>query len=240
MNQKRVAEVVSFLEQDAMKNISILNFLKNNPVTSLKRMADSVILRGKSDRNWVYISCPDKEQLVDCLSLLSIEDRFFGAIEDWMMPLLIKNRQIVWDACFTRVILPEKESFILHDHIDITPLSPTDAAYLYEHSDYQDLTSAEYISDRIEQGPSAGICDSGRLAAWGLTHDDMAIGTLHVLEAYRNKAYAYHIIRYLSNELRKCGITPFAYITETNVASMNLFQKAGFRKDCIIHWFEIT
>ena len=65
------------------------------------------------------------------------------------------------------------------------------------------------------------------------------VGFLHVLEAYRRKGYAYDLTVYLIHKLRAQGTIPFVHIEETNIKSMNLAMKLGFRKDRRVHWFEI-
>jgi hypothetical protein len=40
-------------------------------------------------------------------------------------------------------------------------------------------------------------------------------------------------------EKRQEGTIPFVHIEETNIKSMNLAIKLGFRKDRRVHWFEI-
>ena len=75
--------------------------------------------------------------------------------------------------------------------------------------------------------------------AWAMTHDDSAIGFLHVLEAYRRQGFAYELTVYLIHQLRQQGKIPFVHIEETNLKSIHLAMKLGFRKDRRVHWFEI-
>lgn len=103
----------------------------------------------------------------------------------------------------------------------------------------KEITSREYIQDRIQHGFSAGIYESGKLVAWILTQDDSAIGFLNVLEAYRRKGYAYELTVYLTDQLRKQGKIPFVHIEETNHKSIHLARKLGLKKDRRIHGFEI-
>ncbi len=217
----------------------MLYFMENNPTHSFERTGDSVVLRGESDHPWVYISSPDEQELASVLKTLTDNDRFFAVIEDWMLPAFTAGKTLVWQLSTMKLVLPEHVTFPQNPESHITPLSVDDAQYLYEHSMYQGVTSSDYIRDRIQNGLSAGIHDSGKLVAWALTHDDSAIGFLHVLPAYRKMGYAYELTVYLINQLRKQGRIPFVQIEETNLKSMRLAGKLGFRKDRRVHWFEV-
>ncbi len=92
-----------------------------------------------------------------------------------------------------RYVLDEKV------HIDVArseidSIDQIYAAYLYEQSDYKDYISTAYIEDRLSKDISAGIFAGDKLVAWGFTHDDGALGFLHVLEAHRNKGYGFDIL----------------------------------------------
>ena len=231
--------IASFLRQSETKNMNILYFMENNPIYSIEQTGDSVVLRGESDHQWVYISSPNEQELAAVVETLRENDRFFAAIEDWMLPILSTNKTLVWQLSAMRLALPEDVTFSQMFQSHIAPLSVDDTRYLYEHSQYQAVTSPDYIRDRIQHGPSAGIHESGKLVAWAMTHDDSAIGFLHVLEAYRRKGYAYELTAHLIHQLRKQGKIPFVHIEETNLKSIHLATKLGFQKDRRLHWFEI-
>lgn len=217
----------------------MLYFMENNPVHSIEQTGNSVVLRGESDHPWVYISSPNEQELTTVIKTLTKNDRFFAVIEDWMLPALTAGNTFVWQLSTMKLVLPQHITFPQKPESHITPLSVNDAQYLYEHSMYQGVTSSDYIRNRIQNGLSAGIHDSGKLVAWALTHDDSAMGFLHVLPAYRRMGYAFELTVYLINQLRKQGRIPFVQIEETNLKSMRLAEKLGFRKDRRIHWFEV-
>ena len=232
--------IISLLKKDEIKNINMLNFMESYPVRSLERIGNSVLLRGVSDCLWVYISSPDERELKDVAERLTEEDRDFAAIEEWMLPILIpRGRTLSWELSMTRLVLPEHVAFPKALLSPLTPLSLDDADYIYEHSIYQNVTRPDFIRGRIQGGPSAGIRDSGKLAAWLMTQDDGSIGVLHVLDEYRGRGYAYDLTVYLIARLREQGRLPFVNIEDTNTKSMNLALKLGFRKDRRIHWFKI-
>ena len=137
-----------------------------------------------------------------------------------------------------RLVLPDEVTLPKAPLSHIAPLSPDDAEYMFENSVYQKVTRPEYLRERIQDGPSGGIRESGKLAAWLMTQDDGSIGVLHVLDQYRGRGYAYDLTVYLITRLRERGRIPFVNIEETNT-SMNIALKLGFRKDRRLHWFKI-
>lgn len=239
MTTDSLETIVSFLKQDEIKNMNMLYFMENNPVHSLDRIGDSVVLRGDSDHRWIYISTPDKRELNKVLSTLTINDRFFAVIEDWMLPLLTAGKTVLWQMSTLKLILPDHVTFRWNPNSAITPLSIDDAPYVFEHSLYQGVTSPDYIRYRIRNGPSVSIRESGKLVAWAMTHDDSALGLLHVLEDYRRRGYAYELTACLIHRLREQGKIPFAHIEETNLKSMSLAIKSGFQKDRRVHWLKV-
>ena len=78
-----------------------------------------------------------------------------------------------------------------------------------------------------------------KLVAWGLTHDDGALGSLHVLDEYRKKGYGKEILISLIHQNRKLGKTSFAQIEEKNVKAINLAVRLGFLKDRRVSWIKL-
>ncbi|NOY23539.1 MAG: GNAT family N-acetyltransferase [Acidobacteria bacterium] len=231
--------IVSFLKKDELKNMNMLYFMENNPIQSLDKISNSIVLRGNSDHQWVYISTPNTQELGKVVRTLTKNDKFFAVIEDWMLPLLTAGKTLVWQLSTMKLVLPQHVMFGRTTNSRIVPLTVHDAQYVYEHSLYQGVTSPGYIRDRIRKGISVGIHESGKLVAWAMTHDDSAIGLLHVLDAYRRRGYAYELTVHLVHELRKQGKIPFVHIEEANLKSMHLAIKSGFRKDRNVLWFEV-
>jgi 8-oxo-dGTP diphosphatase len=87
--------IVALLHHDEIKNMNMLYFMENNPIHRLERIGNSVVLRGQSDRHWVYISSPNEQELNAVASTLTKDDRCFAIIEDRMLPLLTTNKFIL-------------------------------------------------------------------------------------------------------------------------------------------------
>ena len=103
--------IISFLKKDEIKNINMLNFMESYPVMSLERIGNSVLLRGVSDCQWVYVSSPDEGELKDVAERLTQGDSAFAAMEEWMLPVLFPGRAFSWELSMTRFVLPDHVTF---------------------------------------------------------------------------------------------------------------------------------
>ena len=96
-----------------------------------------------------------------------------------------------------------------------------------------------YLEERITKSFSAGIFQKGRLAAWGLTHDEGAIGSLNVLKEFRGKGLGSTVVASLVEQIRAAGKIPFAQVEERNIPALKLCKKLGFIVDRNVTWLKI-
>jgi 8-oxo-dGTP diphosphatase len=230
-------DVLGFLKKDKLKNISIINFLQNNQILSIECIDSAVLVRGISDRTWVYISCTGSKELRKLISRLNANDRCFAAIEEWMRPALLENKKLFWDLPLSKFYLPKNARLPDPDHQTIN-LSEADAGTVYENSEYKEYITVDYIKERIQKGISRGLVENEKFVAWGLTQDDSAIGFLHVLNEVRRKGYGLSITLALVKDILQTGELPFCYIEKDNFKSINMVSKLGFVKHSNCHWFE--
>ena len=235
-NFNNLQTVIDQLKKDTFKNVNILNFIEINRVTHAEKIGESVFVRGISDREWIYISSSNEEELQLIKSKLSQQDKNFGAIEEWMLPVLTDGKEIEWELPTIQFYLPENTD-IVKPEIETTTLSPHDSETIFEYSEYKDFINIEYIQSRIQNDVSAGIYENGKLVAWGLIQDDGALGFLHVLDDHRRKGYGYQVTLALIEKVRNNGKLPFACIVQDNIKSINLVKKLGFKEDKKKHWF---
>jgi 8-oxo-dGTP diphosphatase len=182
---KDTNDAIALLGQDEIRNANMICFMRNYPVESVERIGDSLLVRGVSDRRWVYMSSSDKKELDVLVKRLAKDDLSFAAIEDWIAPAVIGNKAVVWDLPMVKLILPGHVTFQETYRSPISPLSADDVDPIYGASLYKAVTSPSYIRERIEMALSAGVRESGELVAWVMTHDDCSIGVMHVLDAHR-------------------------------------------------------
>ena len=144
---KNIMETVEHFKKDKLGNINLIYFIENNYSISIECTENSLLVRGKSDRPWVYIQCANNNELTAIKSKLDKQDKCFGAIEDWMFPLLIKDRELLWDLAMTQFYLPDNVSMPKSVH-QTKSLSEKDAEFVYTNSEYKDHISVESIKRR--------------------------------------------------------------------------------------------
>ncbi len=236
MNSKKA--IIEYLMKNPSGNANIIHFLENYPVYSIEKVGDSVVAKGTSDRDWVYISSASSKELKIIKNKLTKQDRNFAIIEDWMIPILCEGQKIKWKLSTMRLFLPESVKLPQMAY-PTSPLKMNDAVFIYANSAYQQYLSIEYISERIQNGISSCTREADKLIAWGLTQDDGAVGFLNVLPEHRNKGYARALTLDIIQQVRANNKLPFVHIEEDNIPSMKLAISLGFVKDKVVSWFEI-
>lgn len=240
-------QALAILNRDRVRNANIINFMCDYPVLRISIAGESVMIKGRSDRDWIYISCANNEEFLALAAELTSDDTCFAIIEDWMLPRLTEGRHELWRLSCLKLYLPDNvnDNDSVNNSADgatgtLTVLTPDDAAYIYANYDYAAYTTEAFIAECINKGPSFGIREDGKLVAWIMTQDDGAMGFLTVLPSYRRRGYGDLITSALIRQLRASGKIPFVHIEEQNHKSMNLARKAGFIPDRRVHWFELA
>lgn len=238
MGMDELNRIISSLERDRLRNLSIIGFAKNNPVCDIWQAGDSIAVMGTSDKNWIYFSSDNEDEFRHLVQLINPDVTSFGSLTEWMIPILSKNRKAEWILSAGNYYLPEDVN-LNHIKVASRKLTETDIPHILNHSLYKQYLSHEYLKDRIAKSYSAGIEMDGELAAWGLTHDDGALGSLHVTDSYRGHGFAKEIIKSLVEQCRDNDEIPFAQVEPDNTASARLIEKFGFVKDRDIAWMKV-
>jgi 8-oxo-dGTP diphosphatase len=234
MNHK---ELVRKLRRDVKKNINVINFIESYPVDRVDQVGGTIRVSGKSDHDWNYISSDSKDEFQDLLESLGNE-KYFAILEDWMVPLVEATGALDWKLSCVKFSYPESKSVPLVD-APITPLSIEDAEWIFKNGDYSKFTSTLYIREMIQKGPAIGIRQDGNLVAWVMTHDDGAIGFLHVLPEYRSRGYAIALTCEMIRRVKRSGKIAFVHIEEENKSSIRLAKKLGFEEERKVHWIKL-
>lgn len=230
----QLTKTLDFIKENIKTNLSLLSFIEENPIYSAERAGNSVLIRGISDYAWTYIESNDEEELRGLLKKLTPEDNYFAAISDWIVPHLINKRETLWDIRTHQYYLPKNVVLPDSPSYEILPLLPSDAEYIHNYTPYKVALLPGYLKDRILKGYSASIRQGDQLIAWILTHDDGAIGCLHVLDEFRRKHYGLAVCSRLCNKLRAAGKKPFCYLGTSQTESF--FTKMGFEKTIPVNW----
>lgn len=238
MEKAGTQEVRSILESDRKPNLSLLYFMEDNPYAGLWRAGDSVMLRAECDRPWIYIRSDSQNELQELLVHLQSEDRYFAAIDEWMVPHVASGRSMKWTLQLKQFVLPSRVQLpAISPHIGT--LSPDETEYIYENYEYRGYTAPDYLRERIVRGPTVAAYEQGELVGWAFTHDDGAMGFLQVLAEYRRTGIGSRLVLALSRKVRDQGRIPFAYIETENTAAIRLMQELGFVVQREVRWFAL-
>ncbi|WFR56933.1 GNAT family N-acetyltransferase [Anaerocolumna sp. AGMB13025] len=234
MNTQRI---MKHLSENIEDHINLINFIEDYEIHDIKQYGNTILVKGTSDKNWIYISSSSIEELAALAEELTYEDTCFAAVKDWMLPVISRGRDCKWILSSVKLILPEDKSVALPVH-SMTELTLEDAVFIYTNSDYKDFISLPYVLDRLQKGVTSCIRREGKPVAWGMTQDDGAIGFLHVLPEYRRMGLGQEVTLDLIRKVRLKGKLPFLHIEEKNTKSMNLALKLGFQKMDSVNWVE--
>lgn len=231
--------IMKILNKDKIANISILGFFsKNDPVKIIKQKG-SVAMQGISDEPWWYLSLKNHKDFSWYIENTGSDDRFLAVVDDELLTEVKKRFTCRWILSCQRLYLPEKVKLPRHD-IHTEPLTPDDAEHIYNNSDYKQYTSFGYIATQIRNGSGLGVRYNSVLVGWILTHDDGALGMLHVLNEHRRKGIARGLVVEMIKEVTSKGLTPFTYVEPENCPSMSLVKNLGFVEDRMVHWVNMN
>lgn len=229
----------SALFLNPQKHISILGFFNNYPVNDYFMESNSVLFLGKSDYLWAHISSNSRSELSLLLAKYHRKTRFYYAIEDWMVPLILEYGSADWTLTTRRYIL-ENSVHTDAPAMKIQQIDKSYASFIHENSIYNQIITPEYIVDRLSSDISAGIMVENIMVAWGFTHDDGALGFLHVQERYRKQGYGRNILLALIQQRRTEEKPVFDNIVPGNTASEELILKLGFKPDMNVRWMRLN
>lgn len=225
------------LKKDFISNISTIGFIENNPINEIIQLNNSYLIKGTSDVEWTYVVCNNEDDLRALLGK-SPDNIYFASVEDWMIPIITEKQIAEWILSTMRYYLPDDVE-VPENKKEVIPLTTDHIGFIISQSNYKQFLSPAYVEERISKSISAAIMKKDKLVAWGLTHDDGALGSLHVLDEYRKKGYGKEILISLIHQNRKLGKMSFAQIEERNIKAIRLVEHLGFIKDRRVSWVKL-
>ena len=234
-----LAEIEAILSSRPTRGANLRNFARRYGADRVVARGGSLLVRGTSDHAWTYLLPNSEEGGAGLLDLLEASDEYVVGFDDWLLTALKERRAVEWILYCRKLAWPAGRLPEAPRH-SIRPLAAADAAYLQDHSDYGEYTSVPYIEDQIARGVGGGIeGPDGKLAAWALTHDDGAIGFLHVLEPYRRLGLAASLTSWMIGAVLARGEIPFVHIEPENAKSLSLALKTGFVDAGVAWWAKL-
>ncbi|MFZ1279869.1 MAG: GNAT family N-acetyltransferase [Ignavibacteriaceae bacterium] len=231
-------KLILLLKRDDITHISTIGFIENNPITEIVEINNSYLIKGTSDVEWAYVVCNNESDLSALLEK-SGSNIYFASVEDWMIPIITEKRNAEWILSTMRYYLSEDVE-VPENKIEVIPLTTDHIGFIISQSNYKQFLTPAYVEERITKSISAAIFKKDKLVAWGLTHDDGALGSLHVLDEYRKKGYGKEILISLIHQNRKLGKISFTQIEEKNLKATNLIEQIGFVKDRKVSWIKLS
>jgi len=248
-------EIIKQLNKNRAKNISMIGIIENYGIKNSIQAKDSILITVSTDHLWCYPAAENEEELKELIKSFHYQTLYFASIEEWMLPIISQNREIEWELKTERLILAEtaaenlklqeKEENNIQDdknikaEYNIRKLKPKDADFIFKYSDYQEFTSKAYIKERIKKDCSAGIFVEAEPAAWGLTHDDGAVGFIHVRKDFRKRGFARLIMKKLIRDKIENKKNVFLNVEPDNLKAKKLFYSLGFEFDRMISWIKL-
>ena len=230
--------LLSRLKRDEIANLSVIGFIENNPVSEAIEIGRSFLVKGTSDVEWVYLGCESREEFRALLEKAGGDNYNFASVGDWLVPLITGTGETELTLAAMRSYLP-RTTEVPENSAAVVPLTAGYADFIISQSNYKQFLTRAYVEARLARSFSAAIFEKGELAAWGLTHDDGALGALHVLEEYRGKGYGREILISLIRQSRKLGKVPYVQIEEKNSRAGGLAGSLGFVKDRMVNWIKL-
>jgi GNAT superfamily N-acetyltransferase len=232
---KKLSQIIN---NDIPINIATSGFFENYPIKEFFIENNSAIILGKSDNLWMHLLSNSASELKSLLDKYHTRSKYYFSVENWMIPLILEYGAIDW--------LMTTHRYVLNDNIELRTLKTKTikieesfAEVIYENSDYREFISKDYIIERLKNDISAGIMVDDKLVAWGFTHDDGAIGFLHVLDEFRRKGFGMDILSSLIYKRRVQKRVVFGNVLLENINSIKIIAKLGFKPDRNVSWLKL-
>ena len=186
-------EIKKILDLYPIASIATRGYYTNYPVKAYAVKNNCALIVGFTDQVWIHCLGRDKADMRALLKEYEGLSSYYYSVEEWVLPLILETGEEDWRMETLRYMLDD-DMVLPAPKNKTVPLSAEDTDYIFEHTDYREYTDTDYIRDRLTRDISAAIMDKGKPVAWGLTHDDGALGFLHVLPEYRGKGYGRNIM----------------------------------------------
>lgn len=234
-------KAAEYLLRDRLKNIDALEQLKDPRTRVLYAGNDGVFLQydflfqlsaepGTKEHFLPLLlsALPDKGEYLVVLHTPELSD----ALQTH------RKLSLIMDCCNCVYDAAEPIPFTLPQGVEIRPLDQSHFPFVRAH--YHSVDDADYVRERIGAG-MLGAFVNGEAAGFIGTHDELSIGLLEILPAFRRRGLAFALEASMVNTLLAAGRLPFCQVRLGNDASFALQRKLGFTvSDHPVRWMEQT
>ncbi|XMB86150.1 GNAT family N-acetyltransferase [Mycoplasmatota bacterium WC44] len=233
-----INEALEVLNNDKNFNCNLIYSLENSENFTIHKVNNSLVIKATDYDEYTAIVLDDNRDLEIIKKEFNDKDKYFYFINDFTMDEIINENSLEWKLDCKQFILEDYSHLEKGKH-ETTRLTKDDAKTMYDNSIYQETLDVDYLQSRIELGYTCAVRENGKLVAWAFTHDDNAIGGLHVLDEYRNNGYGYSVTYSIIKEvIDKHGIA-YVQVLHNNDKSQNLVKKLGFKFERNINFIKI-
>lgn len=236
---RNLEPVIRFLERNDPAARTLLNLVtgragsRANWVRADDPVNPTVVV---ARHRWLYLFSPDRRAGLRAVDELPARwQRRFAATPAWLLDAHLRRGGVGWHTRCYMYALSDARHLSARPGHRITPLTEADVPLVVRHWPYG--RRADYVSERIRNGLSAGVRADGRLAGWAMTHADGSMGFLHVLDEFRGNGMARSIGAWLARRQLGRGAGAFVYIETRNRASIALTESLGFARVGEYAWY---
>lgn len=125
----------------------------------------------------------------------------------------------------------------------MAPLDGSHAEKVDKNWKFHCDVSLSYIQTLIRLNGGFGIFTkaSNELVSWVLTNDQMALGFLYTLDAFRHRGLAQAVFSAAAKHLATTeNVDSYAYVQQGNDVSLHLLRKIGFERFQEVIWIQMN
>ena len=238
----RLKELIEILNRDRKANVCILNHIDDGKDFEYKIDGNIVIVRvvkgtdGKDTSLYIAGEGEISEQFIR--SFIKDDDMMFCCVDQRFFEQLSSFSFTDWEEkCFRFVYENDKMDIELEHSIE--DIREEDITIVDKNWTYTGSWSYSYLKSCIDDDISSAIYLENEIAGWCISHSDGSIGTLFVLDKFRNRGLAKDIMVSMTKKKLENSKLPFLFTVEENEKSINLVEKIGYTRYQKVFWMGI-
>ncbi|XP_066249370.1 uncharacterized protein [Euwallacea similis] len=211
-------------------------------IASMPNYGHDIVLHSLDPTGKNLLECLLKTSKFKFLKDPSRSYTFFYAVHEWFFPKILKmfsehfkrnisyaNELLLWSL--------EKEKSLEFDvsqcpsEVYNAALKPEDFAVIKQKWPYSWRSTEKKLEDwtKLKNGFGVYLKSNDKLVSWVIPSCLGQMSALQTLSEHKNKGYAQLVIQHMAKYLAELGFDCCGTVHPTNVASMKLFSKLGFK-----------
>ena len=216
---------ISYLEQDPVFNMDMLESLRHAEADILQADGNGVLLRHHY-RGLLFLSVSDMPAARMILSTIDNAEIIVARPGFCLEPardILGMDHSV---ECIQHAYLLQEPLALPAIEARVEPLTPQHLQFVVDHYSLQ--PDKEYILERLCSRAIYGIYYRGIPAGFAGLHAEGALGMLEILPEYRQLGLGYYLQVYMTNLALAQGRIPYSQVKTANKVSLRLQNRCGF------------